>query len=115
MKTSVALLAALVATCAFVETGSAQDQPLRARRTFTLPRPQTPAPKSEPTIDEGSRTGGVIGRATRADNPLQLINPFAPARYGSGEKMTDGARSQGTQTNGEEEKPKVIKIFSYEF
>lgn len=114
MKTPVLLLAALAASV-FASVSPAQEPNVRARRTFTLPRPQTPAPKSEPTIDEGSRTGGVIGRVTRADNPLQLINPFAPARYGSGEKMTDGNKSQGTQTSGEEEKPKVIKIFTFEF
>lgn len=114
MKTPALLLAALAA-CAFVQPSSAQEPTVRARRTFTLPKPATPLPKSEPTIDEGSRTGGVIGRVTRTDNVFQLINPFAPARYGSGEKMTDGNKSQGTQTSGEEEKPKVIKLFSYEF
>ena len=28
--------------------------------------------------------GGVVPMLYRADNPLQLINPFAPARYGNG-------------------------------
>lgn len=27
---------------------------------------------------------GVVPMLYRADNPLQLINPFAPARYGNG-------------------------------
>jgi hypothetical protein len=27
---------------------------------------------------------GVLPQLRRADNPLQLINPFAPARYGNG-------------------------------
>jgi hypothetical protein len=31
---------------------------------------------------------GVIPRARRSGNPLQLINPFAPAHYGSGEDVT---------------------------
>ena len=28
--------------------------------------------------------GGVVPMLYRADNPLQIINPFAPARYGNG-------------------------------
>ena len=31
--------------------------------------------------------GGVV-RAVRSDNPLQAINPFAPAEYGNGEQVT---------------------------
>lgn len=27
---------------------------------------------------------GALIKLTKADNPLQMINPFAPARYGSG-------------------------------
>ena len=71
--------------------------------------------RSRPTIDEGSRTGGVIPRAARAGNPLELINPFAPYTYGSGEKMFVTGPAQGTQTPGEEERPKVFKLFAYEF
>ena len=31
-----------------------------------------------------ARTGGIVTSAAKADNPLQLINPFAPASYGTG-------------------------------
>ena len=27
-------------------------------------------------------------RAVRSNNPLQAVNPFAPAEYGSGEQVT---------------------------
>jgi|GEM_PF-3438275 hypothetical protein len=30
------------------------------------------------------QTDGVLPQVKRADNPLQLLNPFAPAHYGSG-------------------------------
>ena len=30
------------------------------------------------------RVLGILPQIRRADNPLQLFNPFAPARYGSG-------------------------------
>ena len=31
---------------------------------------------------------GVIPRAIRSGNPLQMINPFAPAAYGNGRDVT---------------------------
>lgn len=33
-------------------------------------------------------TDGVLPRLRRVDNPFQLINPFAPAYYGSGAEVT---------------------------
>ncbi len=72
-------------------------------------------PADEPGIDQGSRTGGVVARVQRADNPLQLINPFAPLRYGTGERMTMSANSQGTNQSGEEERPTAWKLFSLDF
>jgi hypothetical protein len=36
-----------------------------------------PAPLSERTVS------GVIPRAIRGGNPLQMLNPFAPANYGT--------------------------------
>ena len=35
---------------------------------------------SEPTVS------GVIPRAIRGGNPLQMLNPFAPAKYGTAEE-----------------------------
>jgi hypothetical protein len=68
----------------------------------------------EPKIDEGSRTGGVVPRALRSGNPLQLINPFAPAKYGNGTNMTMNAPTeQGSSQPAE--RPIAIKVFSYEF
>lgn len=44
----------------------------RARQTHR------PAPLSEQTVS------GVIPRVIRGGNPLQMLNPFAPANYGTG-------------------------------
>src|SRR5262249_51715908 len=80
--------------------------------------------QKEPKIDEGSRTGGVIPRAVRSGNPLQLINPWAPAKYGNGSNMTTSASSQGSGSArvplGETGTPgnpatETFKIFSWEF
>lgn len=39
-----------------------------------------PAALSEPSVS------GVIPRAIRSGNPLQMLNPFAPATYGTAEE-----------------------------
>jgi hypothetical protein len=100
---------------AFSAAASAQDV------VFVKPQVEPSARKrlvpKEPKIDEGSRTGGVIPRAMRSGNPLQLINPFAPAKYGNGTNMTDSAGPPGG-TNGAQDddtRPKTIKFFSMEF
>ena len=36
----------------------------------------------------GTRLDGGVVRAVRSDNPLQAINPLAPAEYGTGEQVT---------------------------
>jgi hypothetical protein len=43
---------------------------------------QTPLPAAlpQPTVS------GVIPRAIRGGNPLQMLNPFAPAKYGTAEE-----------------------------
>jgi hypothetical protein len=46
----------------------------RARQT------QRPATLYKPAVS------GVIPRAIRGGNPLQMLNPFAPAKYGTAEE-----------------------------
>ena len=50
---------------------------LRANETANVQKGQL-----APRLD-----GGVV-RAVRSNNPLQAVNPFAPAEYGSGEQVT---------------------------
>jgi hypothetical protein len=70
----VTALTALVANAAYAQTYSAPAQPRRA------PQPQPPPPITSRDI------GGVIPRAIRGGNPLQMLNPRAPARYGSAQQ-----------------------------
>ena len=39
-----------------------------------------------PTAISQPAVSGVIPRATRGGNPLQMVNPFAPAKYGTAEE-----------------------------
>jgi len=62
-------------------TGSAIGQSLTApARSQQVQRKKTTAP-----VVRGEATG-VIPRAIRGGNPLQMLNPRAPARYGTAEE-----------------------------
>jgi hypothetical protein len=39
-----------------------------------------------PATLSGQAVSGVIPRAIRGGNPLQMLNPFAPAKYGTAEE-----------------------------
>ena len=63
---------------ALVTTGSAQ--------TFTAPiGPQKPvrAMPTPPPISQRPEVQGVVPQAIRGGNPFQMLNPWAPARYGT--------------------------------
>ena len=116
MKKTIPILAAL-GVLAYAGAASAQEV------VFVKPSIEPSSKKkleqTEPKIDEGSRTGGVIPRAMRSGNPLQLINPFAPAKYGNGSNMTTSSTGQGSASSrvppGDPGTPETFKIFSWEF
>jgi hypothetical protein len=39
-----------------------------------------------PAVEAGPQVTGVIPRAVRSGNPLQILNPLAPAKYGTAEE-----------------------------
>jgi hypothetical protein len=51
---------------------------------------------------------GVIPRAIRGGNPLQMLNPFAPAKYGTGEENVSLDPDVPGKANG-------INLFSISF
>jgi hypothetical protein len=56
-------------------------------QTYIAPaRPRKGAPLPPPPPVTAPQAGGVIPRAVRSGNPLQMVNPFAPARYGTAEQ-----------------------------
>ncbi len=116
MKKTLPILAVLgVLACA---TAASAQEVVFVKPQFE-PSNKKKLEKAEPKIDEGSRTGGVVPRAIRSGNPLQLINPFAPAKYGNGTNMTTTATGQGSASSrvapGEEGTAETFKIFSWEF
>ena len=67
-------LALVFASAGFGQTFTAPAQP---RRTT---KPQQPPPITSRNVE------GVIPRAVRGGNPAQMLNPAAPARYGTSQQ-----------------------------
>lgn len=68
----IAILAALAAT-ASAQTFTAPIGPQKPVRAMPTPPPVSVRPKIE----------GAVPRGVRGGNPLQMLNPWAPARYGT--------------------------------
>ena len=76
MKTLMISVLAAVATTASAQTLRAPIGPQKPVRAMPTPPPITLRPEVQ----------GVVPRAFRGGNPLQMLNPGAPARYGTGEQ-----------------------------
>jgi len=59
-------------------------------------------------FSDQDKYGGILYKAYRADNPLQLINPFAPGEYG----QSEAAELQRDRTTGV---PSGLSVFSIRF
>jgi hypothetical protein len=87
MKTKPLIACLTIAFLALSQPARAADNPATTpSRTgffgFSHHGRQThrPAPLPRPAVS------GVIPRAIRGGNPLQMLNPFAPAKYGTAEE-----------------------------
>ena len=76
----------------------------RSNSRFTTTRKPAPAVAARP-----AQVDGVVPRAIRSGNPLQMINPFAPAAYGDGRDVTRREPSDPYQ------RPEGIKLVTVEF
>lgn len=79
--------------------------------TTTIGKPSIVIPPAKPVatpVPVPSARGGVIPTAVRNGNPLQLLNPRAPARYGNSQQhITTDPRDPG--------KPTGISLFAWTF
>ena len=68
----------------------ALGQPVRAAanpsHTTSFESRHNPRQTHRPTTLSEQNISGVIPRAIRGGNPLQMLNPFAPAKYGTAEE-----------------------------
>jgi hypothetical protein len=73
MKTLMIAILAALATTASAQTFTAPIGPQKPVRAMPTPPPISLRPEIQ----------GVIPRAVRGGNPFQMLNPGAPARYGT--------------------------------
>jgi hypothetical protein len=78
-------------------------------------RPQPIPPR--PAVEEGSNSS-VLHKVFTAPRKYQLLNPGAPASYGSGQEVilaNPMDMEQGRNRPGATERPNVWKFFSFTF
>ena len=73
MKTLMIAILAALATTASAQTFTAPIGPQQPVRAMATPPPLLKRPPVQ----------GVVARGVRGGNPLQMINPTAPAKYGT--------------------------------
>jgi hypothetical protein len=83
----------------------AQDFVARPKKPPT-PRPNTKGIQQQPN-------SGVVQKAFRSKNPLQMINPLAPKEYGDGQDSVSYVDTGSISQGKVEQKPKGIKFFSF--
>jgi hypothetical protein len=77
--------------------------------TFTAPVTHTKArPRPAPPISRKTEVDGVIPRAIRGGNPLQMFNPKAPRKYGTSQEAVSYDQNDPYKWRG-------IKFFEFRF
>ncbi|MBV9391167.1 MAG: hypothetical protein JOY96_04660 [Verrucomicrobia bacterium] len=99
MKKTLVALFAVVA----VSTSAAFGQQFRTAPRV-VPQPEPP----RPPVEQGSNSSWFQKLMT-APNKLQLVNPAAPARYGSGQQVV------ASDIFDYRQRPRFLKIFSFTF
>jgi hypothetical protein len=92
----------------------------QTKKTFTAPVTQPKQTHRPPPPLYKRSVDGVIPRAFRGGNPLQMLNPRAPARYGTSQDAVcfdPEPMNQRVAHNGQTEagKWKGIKFFVFNF
>src|SRR5262245_56626461 len=99
------VVTALISSAAFGQTYNA---PGITRKVPGPPKPAPPLPAIAP--------GGVVPRAVRGGNPLQMLNPAATGRYGTAQQSVALKPDQPGQRKGKPEDPgkwNGIKLFEF--
>src|SRR4030095_4949503 len=84
----------LISSAAFAQTYTA---PVVTRKAPGPPQPAPPLPALAPS--------GVVPRAFSAGNPLQMLTPAAPARYGTAQQSVALKPEEPGKRNGRPEDP----------
>jgi hypothetical protein len=85
MKTSMLTIVFVAALLACDQLSAATSQHASSHST-TLVQRRHSVQSHRPAAEARPQVTGVIPRAIRSGNPLQMLNPFAPAKYGTAEE-----------------------------
>jgi len=85
MKTSMLTFVFVAALVACDQLSAATSQHASSHST-TLVQRRHSVQSHRPAAEAGPQVTGVIARAIRGGNPLQMLNPLAPAKYGTAEE-----------------------------
>jgi hypothetical protein len=109
MKTILVLLGLLIAGSVLAEQPKPADNSLNTVLTAPLRGGVQVAPSQKPNEIIGDRFiyTGIVVQVAKTKNPLQLINPWAPKEYGTGDCNLDRDIITG--------KPTGFKVFSIKF
>jgi hypothetical protein len=87
MKTTTLTIVLVSALAACDQASAVTSQHARSHST-TLGQRRHSVQSHRPAAEARPQVTGVIPRAIRSGNPLQMLNPFAPAKYGTAEEET---------------------------
>ena len=85
MKTSMLTIVFVAALVACDQLSAATSQYASSQST-TLVQRRHSVQSHRPAGEARPQVTGVIPRAIRSGNPLQMLNPLAPAKYGTAEE-----------------------------
>ena len=94
---------------------NASALPAGTRDFIYTPDPITGIPVQRPNIagslsrDGRVTTDGSVVRAVRSGQPLQMVNPFAPANFGDGSDMVR------REPEDPEQRPRGFKLLAFQF
>ena len=101
-------LSILLAAATSVAFGQGQGELTTTTTTTTTGRVQRTIPNDRPASAPIVPTEGAVQLAIRTGQPIQLINPAAPARFGNAhERVSHDPKDPG--------KPKGIVLFAWSF
>ena len=76
----------LVAALAACDQASAVTSQHASSHSTTLVQRRHSVQSHRPAAEARPQVTGVVPRAIRSGNPLQMLNPLAPAKYGTAEE-----------------------------
>ena len=85
MKATTLIIVLVAALAACDQASAVTSQHARSHGT-TLVQRRHSVQSHRPAAEARPQVTGVVPRAIRSGNPLQMLNPLAPAKYGTAEE-----------------------------